>query len=155
MILMKTVRSSLCLSLFGLLLSLFFVQTVAAVSFEIILLDPAEEATLGSNEQLYINVSYESDVPVRFLASALRNVEKREVGAIMSPAGLHASGKANALTWIAFANPTHIDEVVVTAYDEEWIRFTSASTVTDTRWSGELVETPREPAAWVQVLQKK
>ena len=138
-----------------LMLPLLYGSPAAAASFELIVLDPPLEATLGSNEQLYINVSYESNEPIRFLASALRNGDKREVGAIMSPATLHASGQSNALLWIAFANPTHIDEVIVTAYDEGWNSLMRVSAATNVRWNGTLVEIPRKPAAWVSELQKK
>ncbi len=130
-------------------------MSAIAASFEIVKLDPPVEATLGSNEQLYINVDYVSDIPLRFLASALRNGNKREVGAVMSTAALHASGDSNALIWIAFTNPTHIDEVVVTAYDEEWNSVKASSITTNTRWNGMLVESPREPIEWVLKLQKK
>ena len=152
---MNMIRTLCFIVVFCFVLPFIFVQSAAAVSFTITQLDPPEESILGSNEQLYINISYESDIPVRFLASALRNGEKLEVGAVMSTAGLHASGKSNALIWIAFTNPTHIDEVVVTAYDEGWNRFMSASADTNTRWSGLIVETPREPVEWVSKLQKK
>ena len=155
MTLMKMLRSLFCLFFIGFASSLTFSQIAVAASFEIVLLDPPEEVTLGSNEQLYVNVHYVSDIPIRFLASALRSGKKREVGAVMSSAGLHASGKAAAMVWIAFANPTHIDEVVVTAYDENWNSLGSVSSTTDTRWSGAAVETPREPAQWVLELQKK
>lgn len=130
-------------------------QTVHAVSFEMAQLDPASEMTLGTNEHLSIKISYDSDEPIRFLASALRHGEKREVGAIFSSAGLHSSGKADALAWISFANPTHIDKVVVTAYDEAWNRLDSKTVPTNIRWSGALVDSPREPTKWVLTLQKK
>lgn len=152
---MNMFRLLLFLVFFYSISTLTFTQTVVAASFEVVRLDPAEEKTLGSNEQLYINVQYVSDIPIRFLASALRNGEKREVGAVMSSAALHASGKADAMAWIAFTNPTHIDEVVVTAYDENWDPLGSVSATVDTRWSGAVVETPRNPADWVLELQKK
>ena len=152
---MNMIRSLFFLLLITLILPTVCVQSAAAVSLKIVLLDPFETKTLGTNEKLYINVSYVSDKPVRFLASALRNGEKREVGAILSTASLHASGESNALVWIAFANPTHIDEVKVTAYDDDWNGFMSASATTDMHWSGALVEAPRKPVDWVLGLQKK
>lgn len=155
MILIKNPRSFNAMFFVALMLSVFYISSASAASFELTGLDPSEDVTLGSNEKLYINVSYVSNDPLRFLASAMLNGEKREVGAIMSPAALHASGKSNALLWIAFANPTHIDEVVVTAYDEGWNSHMTASAVTNVRWNGALVELPREPAAWVLELQKK
>lgn len=126
-----------------------------AASFQLSALDPNVDTTLGSNEPLYIKLDYNSESPVRFLASAVRNGEKREVGAVFSSATLHAAGEGSALVWIAFVNPTHIDKVVVTAYDGAWQRIDSASGQTDVHWSGIPVETPRKPSAWVDELQKK
>lgn len=142
--------------LFSLLVTPFNVSTsVAAVDFEIFIPDAPEELILGKNEHYYIGIIYESDVPVRFLPNALRLGIRREVGARVSSAGLHAYGKAKALTWISFDNPTHIDEVVVTAFDEAWTPLATKSISTDARWSDVLIQSPREPAEWVQALQKK
>jgi hypothetical protein len=152
---MNFIRSLTVLFLVVLISPLMLAQSAAAVTFEIFMPDPTEEVILGSNEHFYLGISYESDVPVRFLPSALRHGKKREVGARMSSAGLHASGKARALTWITFDNPTHIDEVVITAYDEAWNFLATESISVDSLWSDVIIKSSREPAEWVQKLQKK
>ncbi len=148
-------RSLSILFLILLLAPLTSSPALAAVTFELFYSSPTEEVILGSNEPLYLGIRYDSDLPVRFLPSALRQKEKREVGARTSSADLHASGQLKALTWISFDNPTHIDEVVVTAYDEAWNEVAVASILIDSRWSETIIESPREPAEWVQALQKK
>ncbi len=134
---------------------LFLSQAVAAVKIEILQPNPTEELVLGNNEHFYLGIDYESDVPVRFLPTALRMGNKREVGARTSPGDLHASGKGKALTWIAFDNPTHIDEVVISAYDEAWAPLATKSITVDARWSDTVITSPREPEEWVKSLQKK
>lgn len=146
-----------CIKLFATTLGclIFFCSSVYAANFKLTLTDPNVKTLLGTNEPLYVKIVYESEAPIRFLPSALFKGAKREVGAFQSSAGLHASGKGEALTWIAFDNPTRIDEIVVTAFDGEWNRLESQSVVTDSHWSGRGVAAPRSPATWVTELQKK
>jgi hypothetical protein len=147
-------RSLLILLLTLFITPLFLSQAVAAVRIEIFQPNPTEERILDSNEHFYLGIEYESDVPIRFLPAALRLGKKREVGARTGRADLHASGKGKALTWIAFDNPTHIDEVVISAYDEEWTPLATESITVDARWSDTVVTSPREPEEWVKALQK-
>jgi hypothetical protein len=152
---MTFIRSLLILFLVVLIFPLYATPSFAAVSFEVFIPETTQEVILGNNERLYLGISYESDQPVRFQPSALHLGKKREVGARTGTARLHASGKAKALTWIAFDNPTHIDEVIVTVYDEAWQPLATESIMTETFWTEVIMTSAREQAGWVTALQKK
>lgn len=133
---------------------LAFAQSANNILVEIVSLDPGDESTLGNEDMLYALVRYESDVPLRFQAFAMRDGAMLEVGAIRNPAALHAPGSGEALAWVGYTNPTHIDAIGVTVFDEEWqelYRLTERSNVT---WQGVAAEKPRELAEWVNKLIK-
>ena len=48
------------------------VQKDDRTAFRIIAVDPGPDATLGTSDRLYLRLSYESLVPVRFVAKAIR-----------------------------------------------------------------------------------
>jgi hypothetical protein len=116
--------------------------------------DPGVESTLGNDDMLYVLVRYESDIPLRFQAIALRGGAVLEVGAIRNPAALHSQGKGEALVWVGYTNPTHIDAVGVTVLDEEWRELYRLTEPADVTWRGIAAPEPRKPAAWVESLIK-
>lgn len=121
---------------------------------EIVKLDPGIKSTLGSNEMLYGLVHYESDVPLRFQAIAMFEDAPLEVGATKNPGVLHAPGKGEALVWVGYTNPTHIDGLKVTVLNEDWQVLSHLTKEADITWRGEESASPREPAAWVKSLSK-
>ena len=131
-----------------------FAQPADNILVEIGRLDPGAESTLGNDEMLYVLVRYQSDIPLRFQALAMRDGAALEVGAIRNPAALHASGSGEALAWVGYTNPTHVDAVRVTVFDEEWRERYQLAKKTNVTWKGVAVETPREPAEWVNSLIK-
>jgi hypothetical protein len=156
MMVIMTFLRSIYLLLPVLLLCLFASSpAVAAVSFEIFTPDSSDEVVLANMEHFYLGINYKSDVPVRFRPEAYNNQSIRAVGAHTSTANLHAAGEDKALTWIAFDNPTHIDEVIITAYDEAWSPLATDSIKVNAKWNSVIIESPKEPVEWVQALQKK
>ena len=121
---------------------------------EIASLDPASESILGNDDMLYVLVRYESSVPLRFQALAMREGTPLEVGAIRNPAALHAQGRGEALTWVGYTNPTHIDAVRVTVFNEEWQELYQLTERINVKWQGFAADHPREPAEWVNSLIK-
>jgi hypothetical protein len=117
-------------------------------------LDPAGQSTLGSDELLYGLVKYDSVVPLRFEAIAMHEGSPLEVGAIKNPGVLHAPGTGEALVWVGYTNPTHIDAVRIMVLDEEWRELYQLSQAADVTWQGDASVEPREPAAWVTALTK-
>jgi len=131
-----------------------FAQSAENILVEIDRLDPGVHSALGNDEMLYVLVRYESDIPLRFQALAMRDGTALEVGAVRNPAALHAPGSGEALAWVGYTNPTHVDTVRVTVFDEEWRERYQLIAKTNMTWQGVAVETPREPAKWVNSLIK-
>jgi len=131
-----------------------FAQPAENILVEIERLDPGVESALGNDEMLYVLVRYQSDIPLRFQALAIRDGAALEVGAIRNPAALHAPGSGEALAWVGYTNPTHVDAVRVTVFDEEWRERYQLTEKTDVTWQGVTVVSPREPAEWVNSLIK-
>lgn len=117
-------------------------------------LDPAVESILGNDDRLYALVRYESDIPVRFQAIAERKGAVLEVGAIKNPPALHAPGSGEALVWVGYTNPTHIDAIRVTVMNEEWLELDSVTESANVTWQGVSADKPRTPAEWVNTLVK-
>lgn len=128
--------------------------SAAQVQLDISAEDPAQPADLGSNEMLYLLVKYDSDVPLRFQVTALLNGHPLEVGATRNPPVLHAPGRGEALVWIGYKNPTHIDAVRVAAIGEEWQKLATQDKSVTMTWYAGAATTPRQPAAWVDSLLK-
>jgi len=126
----------------------------AEVKFDVSAMDPAAPESLGSNEMLYLLIEYESDTPLRFQATAMHEEKPLEVGAVRNAAVLHAPGQGQALAWIGYENPTHIDAIRITAIDEEWHKLSDLLKPVDMTWSQESALTPRQPADWVESLIK-
>ena len=117
-------------------------------------LDPGVESTLGNEDMLYVLVRYESDISLRFQAIAMRDGAVLDVGAIKNPAALHSVGNGDALVWVGYTNPTHIDAVQVIVMDEKWQKLFQLTEKADITWQGVAASEPRKPAAWVESLIK-
>jgi len=151
---LKNISTIIVLFLVCFFHSLSFALATENILVEIAGLDPGTESTLGNEDMLYALVRYESDIPLRFQALALRDGVPQEVGAIRNPAALHASGSGEALVWVGYTNPTHVDTVRVTVLDENWRELYQLVETTDVKWLGVTAATPREPAEWVNSLTK-
>jgi hypothetical protein len=146
-------------SLFTLLLicfpgSLSVAAQETNLRMEIVKVDPEINSTLGSNEKLYALVHYESAAPLRFQAIGMFEDAILEVGSIKNPGVLHAPGDGDALVWVSYTNPTHIDAVKVTVLDEDWQVQRKLTKEVDMTWQGNVSASPREPAEWVKALIK-
>lgn len=145
--------------LFCLLLSCISPSTAFArltddLQVDIAAVDPAESAILGNDEKLYVRIVYKSDVPLRFQAIAALNDLPLEVGAIKNPAALHAPGAGEALAWVMYLNPTHVDAVRVIILDEQWQELHQVSRQVEVTWQDVAAVKPRQPAEWVPALIK-
>jgi len=131
-----------------------FADSEVKVQVDIAALDPAVQSTLGSDEMLYVLVNYESAIPLRFQAIAMLQGEPLEVGAIRNPEVLHEPGRGEAMVWIGYVNPTHIDAVRITVLNEEWKKLSAVTKEADVTWQGVPAVKPRQPAVWVDTLLK-
>lgn len=140
-----------------LMLLCFSVPNVLAVEagdveVEILSIDPGVETGLGNDDKLFLKVRYKSDLPLRFQALAMREGSALEVGAISNPGALYAPGEGEALAWVVYTNPTHIDSVKVLVLNQQWEEVASVVTEADVTWQGSVSVQPREPAEWVKPL---
>lgn len=154
MIPLKKTFWSIILSLACLYCSPLSAQPLDNTLVEIVSLDPSAESTLGNDDALYVLIRYESAIPLRFQAIAMREGVPLEVGAIRNPAALHSQGSGEALAWVSYTNPTHIDAVRVTVLNEEWREVYHLSKEADVKWQGFAAPEPRKPAEWVNTLIK-
>ena len=143
-----------CLLLLCASLTSVFAQSAHQILAEMVVVDPASSATFGYDDKLDVKIRYETDVPVRFQAIATLNGQPLEVGAIKNPAPLHAPGSGEALAWVMYLNPTHVDGVMIIVMDEAWRNLQQLSYGADVRWRDNASVNPREPAAWVTPLIK-
>jgi len=141
-------------------LTLAFLGTAAFASnpdgpvIKIVAVDPGIKTRLGSDEKLFVKVEYESDIPLRFQALAMRAGSLLEVGVIKNPAALHPTGHGEALAWVLYTNLTHADAVRVTAFDPKWKEIAQVVADVEVTWTGLAAETPRQEAEWVEPLVK-
>lgn len=115
---------------------------------------PKDGTTLQLEEKLYLRLKYEVDQPARFQVIAMRDDSLLEFGAIRNPPVLHAPGKGEALAWVIYTNPTHIDSVRISVLDEEWQILKHVDETIDITWQEITLPEPRPPADWVSSLTK-
>lgn len=125
------------------------------IEVDIIAVDPAAVTELGNQDKVYLKVHYKSDIPLRFKALAMRDGSALEVGAVSNPGALYAPGEGEALAWVVYTNPTHIDSVKVIIFNQKWEEVMSVETEADVTWQGSAFAQPREPAEWVKPLVRE
>ena len=127
-------------------------QPAPQVSFRVVETDPAARTTLDGRQALYLRIAYESDVPLRFRARAYTDGGSTELGAATNPMPAYPAGQGEALAWLAFDDAVHIDEIRVTAMDDQWREVGAERFATDMRWNGVMPRRQRRPAAWASRL---
>lgn len=136
-------------------ISLTCVQALPEPTAKILAVDPPPGSQLAFAEKVYLRLGYHSSVPLRFRVSAYRHGEKREIGALISKASLHASGPGEALVWLSFNNPTHIDQIHIELLDVQWTPINTLSFAADLVWQAAASDKPPGPvASWVEELDR-
>jgi hypothetical protein len=128
-------------------------QKIGQTTFKLVAMDPEPETTMGTSDRLYLHLSYESPVPVRFQGEALRQGAVQEE-AFTSSTPPYDAGRGEALVWIGFPRPIRIDEIRVTAYDMDWQPLGSLNARTVLTWENAEDDETRTAAAWVEPLLK-
>lgn len=113
---------------------------------------PALQATLRSNETIYLAIAYDSPVPLRMQARAYKQGVSVDEGQMMNPSVLHPAGRGKALVWVGFSKPASVDEIRVTAYDGHWNEVKILANPASLAWLGKGV-LPTTPPAWVDTLR--
>ncbi len=113
---------------------------------------PGFNSVLAPNETIYIAIDYRSDIPLRLKARAHRDGASVDEGQRMNPSVLHPAGKGTGLVWVGFSNPATVDEIHVTAYDDNWKPVARQILPARLSWAGNGVVAARPPA-WVEALR--
>lgn len=123
-----------------------------AIRIRVSAADPASGGRLAPRDTLYLRISYDSPVPLRFRAEGFSG-ETAVTGAAYNPAPVYPAGKHEALVWISYFGPAHIDEVRIGAKDAAWKPLRSLSYPVAAEWAA---GAPRhERAAWAAELSDR
>ena len=125
----------------------------APIEFQIVQSDPGFASSLARGERLFVRLTYRSNRPVRFRMQGFVGGADVKDGAMYNAAPPYPAGEGEALVWLAYRQPTHIDEIRVTAHDVGWEPLTSSSVAVDLAWSAATGN--RAPAAWASRLSNE
>ncbi|MPY74750.1 MAG: hypothetical protein GEU87_10850 [Alphaproteobacteria bacterium] len=115
--------------------------------------DPASGGRLAPRDTLYLRISYDSPVPLRFRAEGFSGETAVTEGVAYNPAPVYPAGKHEALVWISYFGPARIDEVRIGAKDAAWKPLRSLSYPVAAEWAA---GAPRhERAAWAAELNDR
>lgn len=111
-----------------------------------------EQRSLPQFGEVYMQIGYRSDVPVRLQAHAFYRGSPVDAGQAMNASVLHPAGSGSALVWVSFNKPALIDEIRVTAYDDGWRELARLPVAGSFRWRAEPATASVDPPAWVWAL---
>jgi hypothetical protein len=143
----------------GLLLVLLMIWPASGLAqrggteFQIMQSDPGFASSLARGEGLFVRLTYRSNRPVRFRMQGYARGAEVKDGAMYNGAPPYPAGDGEALVWLAYRQPMHIDEIRVTALDIGWEPLTSSSVAVDLAWSPTAGN--RVPAAWASRLSNQ
>lgn len=112
----------------------------------------ALSGTVPGNQSLYVEVVYDSDVPLLIQAQGFRGGERADAGQLMNAMVEQPAGKGRALTWIAFRGAAAIDEIRITAHDTRWQPVASLTIPAPLRWPATPASVRSPRPVWVDVL---
>jgi hypothetical protein len=119
---------------------------------------PPGEAMLSPGEPMYIRLTYQSDVPLRFRPTGFRNGEKLNPepsfsDPVFDPAThVHPAGNREAVTWFIYYGETYISELHLAVQDEREQTLKVIPIPVKMNWSGRMYRKWRNPAQWVRTL---
>ena len=111
-------------------------------------LDPASGTVLRLDRPLSIQVRYRSSQPIR--VQACGRFRGKDVRDMSNPSPICPAGEGEALVWIAFRQPSQIDEVLITACDAGWKKLESARVPLTLEWRADAPEHAQEE--WVRIM---
>jgi hypothetical protein len=125
----------------------------SAISLSVIRTDPGFTATLSSNETVYMAVAYESGQPIRIQARAYRQGKSVDKGQMMNATALHPAGSGRALVWVAFQNAAKVDQIEITAYNDNWDVVSQKTLGADLTWTSTGASAFPDPQ-WVSDMRR-
>jgi hypothetical protein len=125
-----------------------------AVQFTIANTYPGLSGRLGAWGRLYVKLAYRSDRPVRFRMEGFAAVQK-VTSASSNIAPPYPAGDGEAMVWIAYAQPTTIDEIRIWAFDEKWQPLASVTAPAPLEWSAAAARNTRPRPEWAERLNNE
>jgi uncharacterized membrane protein len=151
--LLKTTLAILVLLLAGTWSPLAAKPQAGATTCRIVATDPGAGSIIATGDKLYLRISYESQVPVRFQIEAFRQALRQE-DAFTSSTPPYNAGRGEALAWISFSAPLRVDEIRVTAFDMEWQELHHQTIQMVVIWEAVEAAAERSLAEWVGPMLK-
>lgn len=148
---LRIITKTAILCLFLILISQICFAHNDSISVKIIESDPSSGKTLNKNEALYLHISYESNIPLRFQAKAFYHGEDQK--AAMNPAPAYAPGKGEAIAWVFFSEPNQIDEIKLDIFNSKWKKIKTIPFKININWRGAFAKNKRSAAVWTQKLK--
>jgi hypothetical protein len=138
----------------GLLLTLALAGALPAFaqSVQVVATDPLPDRVLDRGEPLYVHLRYASEQPVRFRARGRFFGIERTAGSQTNPAPAYPAGDGDALVWIAYVEPTVVDEILIQAYDDRWQPIAQMAWPLVMEWRGVAGHSPRATPEWASRL---
>ncbi len=139
----------LCLIGLGAILSPQVHAQQPSVELDIVEMDPSEGAEIERDQPFSVRIRYKSEIPIRLrLEARLQGEAITESRLNVAPT--YPAGEGEAIAWNVYQMPGQIDEIVVSALDQQWRPIVAVSRPVN-MWVG-LGAADRLPAAWVERL---
>jgi hypothetical protein len=113
--------------------------------------DPPAGQNLSRDWPLYVHLTYESETALRVQVKGfLRGIEVKD-GVSWNPSPAYAAGTGEAIAWIAFSKPTHLDELRIEVSDAGWNDLLGLKVPMNVAWTALASQRP-DRAEWVPRL---
>jgi len=116
--------------------------------------DPPAGAVLAEREPLFVRLAYTSDGPARFDVEGWLD-GRAMPGAATSIQPEYPAGDGETLVWLAYSEPTRVDELRVRMYDAERRVVAEATVPVDAEWRRGTADPRRVRAEWVGPLNER
>ncbi len=113
--------------------------------------DPPAGRNLSRNWPLYIHLRYESEAPLRVQVKGFFQGIEVTDGVSWNPSPAYPVGTGEAIAWIAFTKPTHLDELRVEVSDAGWNDLLEVKVPMNVAWTALASQRPAR-AEWVPRL---
>ncbi|MBS0288591.1 MAG: hypothetical protein JSS07_00970 [Proteobacteria bacterium] len=101
-------------------LLLIFSKAILALTVNLTETSPASGNVLNKDEPIYIRITYNSDLPLRFQAIGLLQGNIIENHGRFNPSPVYPAGEGEAIAWVAYHQTTRIDAIRVKISNEDW-----------------------------------
>ena len=113
--------------------------------------DPPRGQNLSRNWPLYVHLRYQSEAPLRVQVKGFFQGIEVKNGVSWNPSPAYPAGTGEAIAWIAFAKPTHLDELRVEVSDAGWNDLLEVKMPMNVAWTALASQRP-DRAEWVPRL---